>query len=69
MDLSLRVNRLDYWNVQSEIPHERYLEWLAWTILETERNDPDNFTSQSCVTPQQVQLALGEPVTLFNGRF
>lgn len=68
MDLSLRVNRLDYWNVQNEIPHDKYLDWLAWTMLEVERMDPDN-DPKSYLTPARVQIACGQPVTIWNGKF
>jgi len=68
MDLSLRVNRFDYWNVQSEIPHDKYLEWLAWTMLEVECINPDN-DPKSYLTPAQAQLACGQPVTIWNGKF
>lgn len=69
MDLSLRVNRLDYWNVTSEIPHDKKLMWLAWTMLEVERRDPDYSTDQVYTTPAQVQIACGQQVTVWNGRF
>lgn len=69
MDLGLRVNRLDYWNLQREIPYEKYQEWLAWTTLEVERKDPECASDDNYLTPGQLQVAMGHPVKAFNGRF
>jgi len=68
MDLGLKVNRLDYWNLPSEIPYDKYLDWMAWTMLDVERNDLDS-ADEAYVTPSQLQMACGQQVTVWNGRF
>lgn len=62
MRLAFRCNRVDWWNMQQEIPYDRYLQLLAYTSLECESMEP-----QEVATAADWARATGQDVPLFSG--